>query len=672
MMAEEVYLFSVGLFSLVLFVQCGIDGIEPTSWTTSSTSYCYDGEVRLENSTYLYDGRRSSYGGRVEVCYSGAFYPVCDDGWTYNEATVVCKYFGYGLPYYRAVATGGGEFGLSDNAPIFQNLMCNGSEYTFSDCRGYAPNNIVGDYCSSGNHQAGVYCIEACSYGEVYFENATYGYTNDKYWYGGRVAVCYNDTYYPVCDEGWTEQDSAVVCSNVYYRAPYYRAQTSLPGEFGLSYKTPILQQPMCSGSEYSLKDCQGYDPNNIAGDYCLSGSNQVGVMCIEACYDGQIRFGDSISSYDNDTYSYGGRVEVCSGDVYHPVCDEGWTDNDATVVCRYIGYGPPYYRAETAVNGEFGFSNETLILQTPMCNGSEYQLSACEGFALDNVMGNYCLSESHQVGVVCIEACYDGQIRFENTNYSYVNGLYSYGGRVEVCSGDVYHPVCDEGWTENDATVVCRYIGYGAPYYRAETAVNGEFGFSNEAPILQTPMCNGSEYQLGACEGFDLNNVMGDYCLSESHQVGVVCIEVPTSTTPCKDGDTRLEDATYNYTDRGYMYGGRVEVCYNGDYYPVCDEGWTQRDALVVCNNVGYYGYTAELSFPREFGQSDTGPILQNPMCSGSEYYLCDCPGFALNNVAGDYCLSGEHQVGVWCIEGERQKFFGISYSCAIKQSKV
>ena len=33
MMAEEVYLFSVGLFSLVLFVQCGIDGIEPTSWS---------------------------------------------------------------------------------------------------------------------------------------------------------------------------------------------------------------------------------------------------------------------------------------------------------------------------------------------------------------------------------------------------------------------------------------------------------------------------------------------------------------------------------------------------------------------------------------------------------------------------------------------------------------
>lgn len=34
------------------------------------------------------------------------------------------------------------------------------------------------------------------------------------------------------------------------------------------------------------------------------------------------------------------------------------------------------------------------------------------------------------------------------------------------------------------------------------------------------------------------------------------------------------------------------MEVCYNNIYYPVCDLGWTERDAVVVCNNVGYYGY--------------------------------------------------------------------------------
>ena len=37
----------------------------------------------------------------MEVCYSGAYHPVCDDGWTRNDATVVCKYMGYSSPYYR-------------------------------------------------------------------------------------------------------------------------------------------------------------------------------------------------------------------------------------------------------------------------------------------------------------------------------------------------------------------------------------------------------------------------------------------------------------------------------------------------------------------------------------------------------------------------------------------
>ena len=57
-------------------------------------------------------------------------------------------------------ATRGTEFGLSDETPVLQNLMCNGSEYTLSDCPGYDLNNVTGDYCLSGDYQAGVRCIE--------------------------------------------------------------------------------------------------------------------------------------------------------------------------------------------------------------------------------------------------------------------------------------------------------------------------------------------------------------------------------------------------------------------------------------------------------------------------------------------------------------------------------
>ena len=69
--------------------------------------------------------------------------------------------------------------------------------------------------------------------------------------------------------------------------------------------------------------------------------------------------------------------------------------------------------------------------------------------------------------GFTPISPCYDGELLLANSTYSYIDGYNFYGGRVEVCYNETYRPVCDNGWTDNDAAVVCNSVGYDSSYYR-------------------------------------------------------------------------------------------------------------------------------------------------------------------------------------------------------------
>ena len=67
------------------------------------------------------------------------------------------------------------------------------------------------------------------------------------------------------------------------------------------------------------------------------------------------------------------------------------------------------------------------------------------------------------------------------------------------------------------------------------------------------------------------------------------------------------------------------MEVNYNGEWGTVCDNGWSNNDASVVCRQLGYgsYGYSYGGAI---FGQG-SGPIwLDNVVCVGTESTLASC----------------------------------------------
>ena len=69
------------------------------------------------------------------------------------------------------------------------------------------------------------------------------------------------------------------------------------------------------------------------------------------------------------------GRVEVYYNHQWGTVCDDGWDDIDAGVVCRQLGFGS----SGTAIGSAgFGQGSGPIWLSSVTCTGSESQLTSC------------------------------------------------------------------------------------------------------------------------------------------------------------------------------------------------------------------------------------------------------------------------------------------------------
>ena len=88
----------------------------------------------------------------------------------------------------------------------------------------------------------------------------------------------------------------------------------------------------------------------------------------------------------------------------------------------------------------------------------------------------------------------------------------------------------------------------------------------------------------------------------------------------------------------------GRVEIYYAGEWGTICETGWNNEDARVVCRQLGYRdGEAREGGF---YGSGEGTVWLELVDCYGDESVLVDCPAA---NWGSNSC---EHSkdVGVFC----------------------
>ena len=99
----------------------------------------------------------------------------------------------------------------------------------------------------------------------------------------------------------------------------------------------------------------------------------------------------------------------------------------------------------------------------------------------------------------------------------------------------------------------------------------------------------------------------------------------------------------------------GRVEVYYNGEWSTVCDDGWDDTDAGVVCRQLGF-GSSGTAIGSAGFGQGSGSILLDSVTCNGSEPILARCGHLGINVIRS--CSHAE-DAGVKC--NETQGILGV-----------
>ena len=121
---------------------------------------------------------------------------------------------------------------------------------------------------------------------------------------------------------------------------------------------------------------------------------------------------------------------------------------------------------------------------------------------------------------------------------------------------------------------------------------------------------------------------------------------------------------------DGNYLFEGRVEIFYQGQWGTVCDDLWDIQDATVVCRQLGFPAAESALSATDRFLTGSGEIFLDDLECTGGESRLIDCrhPGWRTNNCghsedAGVVCSTSTLAPGVPLFAGRKPSYILIRF---------
>lgn len=268
------------------------------------------------------------------------------------------------------------------------------------------------------------------------------------------------------------------------------------------------------------------------------------------------------------------GRLEVKPDDSssWGTICDDGFTDTEADLVCKHMGYDSGVMLSNFyTVDGD---QAQTIALDEVSCPTYATSIDSC------TYQTTHDCTHDEDVGVSCIKSSPTFRIAPSSCTSGTCSSTSISAGRLEVSfsDGSSWGTVCDDGFDDEAADVICREMGFNSGTMLDSSYVaDGDF---TNTILMDQVFCPADSEDFSDC------TYEGAHDCVHWEDVGLSCSALPTSSgsdspttlmTPSSSCDYSLIDrfvpAGCSISDACEAYTCAVDKCHWRDtaYYGKC-----------------------------------------------------------------------------------------------------